>query len=132
MKTKQETFDIVVAHFLQMRGPSVAHHRSKTTGAGGETCLYRSPDGNKCFAGVLIPDEEYYPEMEGADATSHIVTFALRRLGYDVDFVRELQKCHDDQIIYDISGEWRENTLSALKDLARRHGLDTGSLKNVA
>jgi hypothetical protein len=27
-------------------------------------CQYRSPDGMKCAAGVLIPDDQYNPEME--------------------------------------------------------------------
>jgi hypothetical protein len=52
--TNQELFDIVVAHARKQNKRAIAN----------EVCSYRTPEGLKCFAGALIKDEFYIPEME--------------------------------------------------------------------
>lgn len=52
--TLQELFNIVSLHLLN-QGQKSAHET---------LCMYRGPNGMKCAAGVLIPDNEYNPSME--------------------------------------------------------------------
>lgn len=59
---------ILEGHFqTAVRGfESVGWKRSTGQNAKGDTvCLYRGPDGCRCFVGWLIPEEQYKPEMEG-------------------------------------------------------------------
>jgi hypothetical protein len=62
------------------------------------TCLYRGPDGGKCFVGALITDEEYKPEMEGkaikelAKANDNLIP---ERLIPFAEILLELQAIHD-------------------------------------
>jgi hypothetical protein len=84
--TPQEIFDTVAVH-LMTQG-------KKSQGAG--ECLYRGPDGLKCAAGVLIPDEDYTPKMEGKPVSE----LAYFRQGFDavcVDLIFTMQICHDHQ-----------------------------------
>ena len=95
MPTKQETFDTVV-RFLrtQGRGSFKPHPKYK----GMKFCMFRSPDGCKCAAGCLIPDELYDESMEGngslmfPGAGRDIIV----REGHDLDLVTRLQHAHDD------------------------------------
>lgn len=52
---KQEMFDTAVLGILNQGGISISEDG---------ICLYRNPNGRKCAAGFLIPDEYYYPDME--------------------------------------------------------------------
>jgi hypothetical protein len=52
--TNQELFDRVVAHARQQ----------KCQAREGSKCLYRRPNGAKCFIGALIPDDKYDPSFE--------------------------------------------------------------------
>lgn len=87
--TKQETFDIVVAH-LRRQG-----QKSKLK-TGKIKCLYRGPRGLKCAAGCLIPDELYSPEMEGKTWWQLTTKYPqLNELGHDLRLVDVLQATHD-------------------------------------
>ncbi len=55
--TLQDVFNVIWQKFV-VKGAPQSRHQS-----GG--CAYRDPNGNACFVGCCIPDEEYYPEMEG-------------------------------------------------------------------
>lgn len=62
--TNQELFDRVVTHARQQKCKAEV----ETTDANGNKamqCAYRTPSGNKCFMGALIPDEKYSPTFEG-------------------------------------------------------------------
>ena len=60
----QEIFDKVATH-LSKQG-----HRAFDDNA----CMYRSPNGDKCAMGCLIPDEEYNADtMEGRGASILLV-----------------------------------------------------------
>lgn len=88
----QETFDTVVNHLRSQNGKS----RILTTDR--EICLYRSPEGLKCAAGCLIPDEYYVPEMERNGWGDVVLCFDLPDHLKDsdsVDLVSLLQFVHD-------------------------------------
>lgn len=59
--TDQEIFDKVREHFITNRNPP----GGQALGSGDFRCQYRGPDGSKCAAGVLIPDDKYDPSIEG-------------------------------------------------------------------
>lgn len=52
--TAQEVFEQVKKHSIEQPFKSMDE----------ESCLYRDGKGHKCFAGCLIADDEYIPEME--------------------------------------------------------------------
>lgn len=58
--TLQEIFNIVSLHLLTQIKRSTKHLKNSWFSA----CAYRGENGLKCAAGVLIPDNEYQPEME--------------------------------------------------------------------
>ena len=53
--TLQEIFDKIATHLLT---------QNKKSYLNGWFCAYRGDNGLKCAAGILIPDDEYKPEME--------------------------------------------------------------------
>ena len=127
MPTKQETFDTVVAHARKQK--CQAYDKGK-----GVWCCYRTEDGKKCFAGCLIPDELYDPEMEGGavgvslgdgnyrtglvvstSSQTKLVSDTIESLGYDCGFVYELQKAHDQWL----PADWEDQ----FARLAAKHGL---------
>ena len=81
--TAQEVFDTVVNHFKTQKVPAVT----------GRRCLYRTPDGLKCAAGILIKDEDYSPDMEGTDFSG--IASDLPYLYDHVDLIQRLQDVHD-------------------------------------
>lgn len=101
MPSKQETFDKVLAHSRTMTKKSVGSFRRTDDGPLETICAYRSPDGLQCFAGCLIPDDQYVPEMETTVPMIHagnkgtLTGECLLKLGYDLAFVRRLQNIHD-------------------------------------
>jgi hypothetical protein len=82
--TKQETFDIVARHLLTQN--KKAYGPYYTAFGKNNGCVYRSPDGLKCAAGCLIPDDKYHSDLEGE----------IAKLGHDANFVRRLQLIHDN------------------------------------
>ena len=95
MRTSQEVFNIVANHLLDQnkrsdRGPV-------------DECLYRGPNGLMCAVGVLIPDEQYHPDMEGCDAVSVLNGYPDLEvfLGNSTGLLHELQQCHDSGLVTD-------------------------------
>ena len=59
-------------------------------------CMYRTPDGKRCVAGVLIPDERYTPFLEGKTISSCIVRGAIvMPEGVTTEQLAALQELHD-------------------------------------
>ena len=95
--TKQEAFDEVWNYFVVEGNPQ----------AKGENgfCRYRTKDGCRCAAGVLIRDEEYNPLFENKtietilrnNCRSEFKTpqSLIDRLGEILHFVGHLQGAHD-------------------------------------
>ena len=77
----------------------------------GNTCLYRTKDGNRCFVGELIPDEKYSPMIEDAPVGRDIIDMIPGATESDIDFLQDMQTVHDNLPIR----EWQDG-LSALAD----------------
>lgn len=78
-------------------------------------CVYRNPDGLRCAAGVLIPDDLYNPGIEG-DAAEHLEVWD--EMGYsedEIELIVELQYIHDQTPV----DQWTK----AFSRLAARHEL---------
>ena len=99
--TNQEIFDTVVAH-LRKQGV-----QSKLPGS--NTCAYRSPEGLKCAAGCLIPDEDYKEEFEcwsvrsgvrpGQDEQNPSRVYFIKKFGVEnISLIQQLQEIHDSAI----------------------------------
>lgn len=109
MKTHQEILDIVVPAMIAQGAPSY------DVAAG--VCRYRGPEGRKCAAGVLIPDEDYRPEMEGRNSDYLSIPEA------NSGFLRQLQVNHDDATADGHTGrEW----LRVFLDFTKRDALKWG------
>lgn len=104
MFTKQETFDMVVAHLRKQGVPAVD----------GYVCKYRTPDGLKCAAGCLIPDGMYDESIELCRADDPAVASLLKAAGHDVDLVWLLQRAHDSWARYN-ADIWRSLSRVALE-----------------
>ena len=100
MKTKQQMFNDILVHSRKQNRKAML----------GDTCVYRTDDGRKCFVGALILDEFYTPDCERWSLTSlrTVLSAALRKSGIDtndsgsIQLLRDLQCIHD---YYDID-EW--------------------------
>lgn len=84
--TKQEIFDRVLAHARQ-QGRKSGH----LDDSGRFQCLYRSPEGLKCFAGIFISDTEYTKTYEGKKWDRPKVFPKYHKM-----FIRTLQTIHDN------------------------------------
>lgn len=62
-----------------------------------DKCMYRGPNGLRCFVGECIPDEEYDPAIEGSTVQdlhlNNTIPPALKDV--DVDLMVECQTVHD-------------------------------------
>lgn len=113
MYTKQQIFDQVAVAIIAQGRPSVDDYNG---------CYYRAPDGSKCAAGHLIPDDEYDPDMENKSAEgvaeglgcprSPTLNAISKQLGGH--FLNQLQRAHDDAAICCCDDE-------PFLDLFRRH-----------
>lgn len=91
----QSVFDRVVIH-------SRAQPRQATS-ADSDLCLYRAPNGDKCFVGCLIPDERYSNSMEGMSLGGSSDSGRLMKIVFgDVEWdptmvvlLTQLQSIHD-------------------------------------
>jgi hypothetical protein len=82
---KQEIFDAVAIGIRAQGGPAIQ----------GNNCSYRSPNGRKCAAGLLIKDEDYDPAFEGHAVTSLPDRALPGFVQDDTYFLHQLQMAHD-------------------------------------
>jgi hypothetical protein len=121
-KTEQEVFDIVARHLLT-QGRRAAVDLGYNDGQ--LNCLYRTPEGLKCAAGCLIPDEAYDESMEGIMIGSLIHNGTkLAHLKPFMMLLNRLQGAHDEAEDDDF--------MPGLIDVARRHDLDVSVLKEFS
>lgn len=88
----QEAFSKVCIH--------LATQARRATNSGG--CAYHATNGDKCAIGCLIPDDKYYPTIEGKAIDlilSQSYTLASLFKGVSKDLLFDLQRMHDDIII---------------------------------
>jgi hypothetical protein len=142
--TLQSIFDRVADHFLAMSGPAQNHKGD---------CCYRTDDGNRCFVGALIRDEDYNPSIEGMSLHPAVTEDALLTSDYrdrvvalratvmasltkdysalpktmpeDVRaLLSDLQTVHDDWLDGK-SAASRNNVISGMIEVAEERGLST-------
>lgn len=110
--TAQELFDFCATAIINQGVPSITERG---------LCKYRSPDGNKCAIGHLIPDDKYSPRMEGSLATAKHVFSATGLKEVHMDLVHSIQECHD------IASEiYERDFLFAFKSHMRRTAVKYG------
>jgi hypothetical protein len=85
--TNQEAFSKVKAGVNAQGGPAY----------NGYKCVYRAPDGKKCAAGQLIPDDEYTESLEGSSVVELDTENRLppSLAGINIDLLRKMQMAHD-------------------------------------
>jgi hypothetical protein len=103
--TKQQIFNKVWQY-------AITENHPLSFEAGSHICRYRSPEGNKCWIGCLIPDEIYEPEMDDPsdNSCSSIANIRPRHKSLGLlfrnirtFFLSELQAGHDG-IVSHLSG----------------------------
>lgn len=106
MFTNQQTFTLVRNHLLK-QGKKALDDRG---------CVYLSPDGSKCAAGCLIPEEKYDSSFERRDVPRVIIENGFSDwFEHNPCLVVSLQYIHDCSP----SSEWDER----LSDLAEGWGV---------
>jgi hypothetical protein len=102
--SKQDVFNQVVAHARKQKVRAVNNNNTNT-------CVFRSPDGLKCFLGCLISDDEYMEEMEGLWFDDVLSLAGVETGVNDIDklsFYRRLQRIHDCREVEDWESQFKE------------------------
>lgn len=98
--TPQEVFNTVAEHLFQ-QGKQAGEYKEEEIRDGEYApsfkCLYRGPEGTKCAAGFLIPDELYSPTMENRSIHDVLESYPklFELLGRNKALLSELQSIHD-------------------------------------
>jgi len=118
----QAVWEKVTNHLLQQGVASV----SNMTGG----CAYYGEDGTKCAIGVLIPKEEYTPNVEGVPIRNLFDKYycppSLLKLRECSDLLDELQRAHD---VYYNRKTLRKEWYLRLVNIGRQYQLDTSSIE---
>lgn len=93
--TNQEAFDLVYRHLLTQ------NERSESLIEKGVRCVYRSTDGKKCAAGILIEDDQYRPDMEGVGITWFKHQWLPQLRAVNDELLSRLQDVHDRALVED-------------------------------
>lgn len=109
---EQEIFNRVWEHFVTNKAPASVNPNG--------VCLYRGPNGEKCAAGVFIPDEAYSPLLESIGIKSLVLvpSSGLKNLidkfppiiKDNLGILKDLQRIHDNATIYGDSFSQRIET----------------------
>jgi hypothetical protein len=110
----------------------------------GAACMYRAPNGRKCAAGQLIPDELYNPDIEGGSFYQPIMDKEITKVmphyeailslqdnmkltESDIKFISDLQSAHDGSVPInsddpDFSRDFFRKWEKKLENLAMKNG----------
>jgi hypothetical protein len=91
MIDKQITFDTVVTGLRKQKDRSVGENGS---------CVFRSPNGNKCAVGMLVPDDLYDPLFDNPKSEKCIWDLDVMK-EHDRDLCSALMIVHDQKAIED-------------------------------
>lgn len=78
-------------------------------------CMYRGPNGLKCAAGHLIPDDRYDPRMEGNVIREVNNKFELG-LDANINLIQALQFAHDNASPDDFVNEFTNSARDVAQD----------------
>jgi hypothetical protein len=112
---EQEVFDTIAVGLMKQGKPS------KRRG----DCLYRGPDGLKCAAGILLPDEFYSEDFEHVGWIDLIVKRHVSAV--HADLILAAQRIHDA----DYPEGWLDGSYGKFKLLAELLDLDSAALDNA-
>lgn len=122
---RQEVFGRSITAIVAQGHPAIAKK------PGGDGCVYRAPNGDKCAIGHLIPDDVYQPAMDsnpkGTNITAVLRDFPAvsNALGVNSDddgyFLHSLQSLHDNSAS-ELS-DWGTQLLTRTKSFAKKYKL---------
>jgi hypothetical protein len=120
--TPQDIFDRVVSHLTEQGKRSMDERH----------CRYHNDDGLMCAVGVLIPKEDYFPEIDKGNKTikSLIVEYAGRFpewMEENLGLLSELQSVHDRQYLWENGNKMFET----LESIAERYGVSSNILNKL-
>jgi len=116
---EQEVFDHVIKHLVQ-QGQRCYHLNHNHH----DICLYRSPEGLSCAVGCLMSDEEYHPDMEGADVRNLIRRFdQIKWMDDYLPLLGDLQDLHDEERTWNDEGGLSPFGLKDVESIASSYGL---------
>lgn len=99
--TKQEIFDTVVIALRAQGSRSWCSTRM--------VCMYRAPNGDKCAAGHLIPDDKYSEGLEESTFVGpHCEAVGIKPGSSEHQLIAGLQSIHDDYIVSEWEGLWEK------------------------
>lgn len=121
----QEILDAAAQHLLSMPRKSYDPYD--------DSCLYRTPGGNRCVAGAFIRDDEYNSGMEGLGVTVLKWNGTLpKRLIPHTDLLSQLQSVHDCAVSWEDDGPADRSSVSeCLHDVAFSFGLAVPAIVKV-
>ena len=112
-KNNQDAFDKVLKAIRKQ------NYQRSATKVG--SCKYRGPNGLRCAAGHLIPNNLYRKSMEGKTINSRIInmpTIGEYFKNVNSDLLSDLQSAHDRDLKY---GE--NNWETGMKQIAKEYNL---------
>ena len=123
--SKQEIFNKVMTHLFTQGKPAKTRKGD---------CRYRTKNGLKCAAGVLIPDEMYRTTMEEKciyDVCKYY-SDVHRHLGEEnIGLIASLQDLHDG--LYGNDVWWTTNNMrKAAREIAEMFGLDASVVDTLS
>jgi hypothetical protein len=122
MMTDQEAFELAVTGVIKQGKRSMGPWPSGRFG-----CAYRGENGLKCHIGMLIPDDQYKPELEGKGPGE--IGFDLPCLkGLNEDLLRECQSAHDDDAADD---NFVADYVAHIREIADAYGLDASFIDKL-
>jgi hypothetical protein len=118
--SEQEVFDLAVTHLRTQGRRSIV-----TALSGRDHCAYRGSDGLKCAIGVMIPDELYSPDMEGASLALSLIVDTLPPAvqKMSMEYLHALQMCHDAPRAWRPRGGFSAHGEKLLRRVAHRYQL---------
>lgn len=111
----QQAFDTVL---LGLRAQGCASIDTRN----GYDCMYRSDDGMKCAAGLLIPDSVYRDEFEGNEIDNLLLEYpsvAEALVGINAELVSDMQRAHDGPLKFGHKDDWEVS----MRKIADAYGL---------
>jgi hypothetical protein len=121
--TAQDIFDTVALHLIVQGRRAIL----------GTHCRYRTPSGDRCAIGVLLPDGVYNRQMEGASVRGNCKYLPVS-LQAHMALLVNLQELHDDIYLCEPGSETvfdQKRLKAALATVADVHGLSARVLAFV-